>query len=185
MHPSASTENSKAPQSHSGRFPRTKRTLSVHPPPSMQALWCCHFQDRQYSFLLCLPPASGLQQSQVCLDGTKGPQSISPRCVAGHIPPPAAPPSALFCLSSLLPTLHKTPTAQSQPKYQLSLAWQAAPPDLCSAHAPLEHPLCFTGTVPPQCHTVSPPRGRTGNEGAEGCEPSFPAVPEGFCRVKS
>lgn len=177
MHPSASTDNTKAPQTHSGRFPRTKRTLSVHPPPSMQALWCSHFQDRQYSFLLCLPPASGLQQSQVCLAGTKGAQSISPRCVAGHIPLPAAPPSALFCLSSLL---HKTPTAQPQPEHQLSLAWQAAPPDLCSAHTPLEHPLCFTGSVPPQCHTVSPRGAGQGMREQRGVSPHFQQCQKNF-----
>lgn len=125
----------------------------------------------QAIFLPALPSSSlGAATEPGLLDGTKGPQSISPGCAAERVPPPQpCSASRPFCH-----TQHKTPISQCQLKYQLSLAWQQHHPDLCSAHAPLSPPwsiLCASqGLCHPDVPLLSPPGDRTGNEEAEGCE---------------
>lgn len=114
MEPSAGENHSKAPQTCSGGFPRTKKTLLAQPPPSMPALWRSHCQDRHV-----LPAPSSCSPRATTepglLGGTKGPHSISSSC------PCSAPPPFAY-------TQQKIPVSQLQPKYQLSLGCQPASP---------------------------------------------------------
>lgn len=163
MDPLASKDNSKAPWTCLGRFPRTKSTLSAQPPPSMRALWRSHFQERQYSFLLRLPPAPGPQQSQVCWmaqrDHTASPPDAQPSAAPLQLPPLAA----LFRFASLrLDTAENTnfpvpaqisaefsPTASITHIYAVPQLLCAQPWSILRAS---QRPL-------PQCHAAVPTAG--------------------------